>query len=680
MRLLHSAAIVLPLLASVQCFAPSDESEARTTDAAAESSVAVAAAPDDLASALSAAGARNADVAENAAFKGAVELLRSSQHLAAMRNFDQVAKTAPGLADWATYFAAWSAAGAGDVNAASERVAKLQADFRRDYGWKARAYAYEKSNNFQRAAAIADSAYRSIDSQRKYEAALEVARLRKDRALLNTVLDSGSVPVRGRAAELLLGMRPANADEWIRIARAKRAVGEPTAALDAYKKAGTLQAKYERAQYQFLLRRYANAAAQAEPVINGNNERAADAQFLRARALLRDGRVSAARSNLQGVLNKSNASKLTRAGAAYMLGDLEQDAGNHAKAREYFRKAVQEYPTSEPAANAYMRLGLRALVDKDYKEAIRLFDQYKRTHARTNYAAQAAYWAARAHLFAGEDSIGREFMRDVVSIDPFSYYGIQAADFLKIPLPKVPRGADTPEEVRQQATGAVRRLTLLRSLNLSEAAGYERDRTRAWITERPYGLHALVEEMQAQGHVSEGITLAWRVRDQDKQWTERTLKMIYPFPYQDVIVKNARLQKQDPYLIAALIRQESMFNPTVRSNAGAIGLMQVMPRTGASVARRIGIRNYSTSRLTDPEVNVRIGAEHFGNLMSEYGNNLELVIASYNAGMTPVSRWRTLPHLNDMEIFTERIPYAETREYVKILKRNRRMYTHLYGE
>jgi soluble lytic murein transglycosylase len=588
-------------------------------------------------------------------------------------------KSAPGLADWATYFAAWSAAAGGDVEAAHTRVQQLHAEFRRDYGWKARSYAYEKSNNLARAASIADSAYRQIDGQRRYEAGLEVARLRKQRALLNAVLDSGSVPVRGRAAELLLQWRPANADEWLRVARAKRAIGEPTAALDAFKRAGTLQAKWERAQYQFLLRRYGNAAAQAQPVINGNNERAADAQFLRARALLRNDQVSAARTNLRGVLDKSNAAKLTRAGAAFMLGDLEQDAGNQARAREYFRTAVQEYPTSEPAANAYMRLGLRALVEKDNKEAIRLFDQYKRTHARTNYAAQAAYWAARAHLIAGEDSAGRAFMRDVVAIDPFSYYGIQAAQFLKIPMPALAKGTASSAEVQQQARGAVQRLELLRNLNLSEAASYERERTRGWIAEQAGGLHALVEALQNSNHVSESITLAWRVRDQDKQWSERTLKMIYPFPYQEVITKNARLQKQDPYLIAALIRQESMFNPTVRSNAGAIGLMQVMPRTGAAVARRIGIPNYSTSRLTDPEVNVRIGAEHFGNLMSEYGNNLELVIASYNAGMTPVSRWRTLPHLGDMEIFTERIPYAETREYVKILKRNHRMYEYLYG-
>ncbi|HEY0671867.1 MAG TPA: transglycosylase SLT domain-containing protein, partial [Longimicrobiales bacterium] len=479
------------------------------------------------------------------------------------------------------------------------------------------------------------------------------------------------------AAELLLSMKPRNADEWIRIARAMRAIGEPTTALAAYKRAGTLQAKWERAQYQFLLRRYANAAAQAEPVVNGDNERAADAQFLRARALLRDDRVASAKANLRGVLNKSNANKLTRAGAAYMLGDLEQDEGDHAAAREYFRTAINAYSASEPAANAYMRLGLRALIQEDNKEAMRLFDQYRSVHAKTNYAPQATYWAARTRLKLGQDSAARALLKDVVALDPYSYYGLQAADYLKLPAPSLPQGLSTSAEVQQQARGAVRRLALLQSVQLSEAASYERERTRAWLTDQPGGLHALVEEMQQNGKVSEGIQLAWRVREQDGKWSERTLKMLYPFPYQDVIVRNARLQKQDPYLIAALIRQESMFNPTIRSNAGAIGLMQVMPRTGASVARRLGIRNYT---LTDPEVNVRIGAEHFGNLMSEYGNNLELVIASYNAGMTPVARWRKIPSLGDMEIFTERIPYAETREYVKILKRNQRMYELLYGE
>ena len=99
MRLLHSAALLLPLLTGVQCFAPSDDTEAKSVDAASETSVATDAKPDDLPAMLTAACARNADVAENATFKEALRLLRDGQHSAAVRAFDQTARSAPGVAD-----------------------------------------------------------------------------------------------------------------------------------------------------------------------------------------------------------------------------------------------------------------------------------------------------------------------------------------------------------------------------------------------------------------------------------------------------------------------------------------------------------------------------------------------------------------------------------------------------
>src|SRR5690606_13834287 len=141
------------------CFAPADESSA----AQAADSLAAARAeskPDDLAANLAAAGAPDADITDNSAFKEALTQLRAGNHSAAVRGFDAVAAREPGLADWATYFAAWSAAAAGDIEGAARRVAELHKDFQRDYGWKARAYAYEKANQAARAAAVADSAYR----------------------------------------------------------------------------------------------------------------------------------------------------------------------------------------------------------------------------------------------------------------------------------------------------------------------------------------------------------------------------------------------------------------------------------------------------------------------------------------------------------------------------------------
>ncbi|HEX6064013.1 MAG TPA: lytic transglycosylase domain-containing protein, partial [Longimicrobiales bacterium] len=230
----------------------------------------------------------------------------------------------------------------------------------------------------------------------------------------------------------------------------------------------------------------------------------------------------------------------------------------------------------------------------------------------------------------------------------------------------------------EQARGALRRQDLLQSVQLTEAASYEQERSRGYLTTQEGALHFVAEQLQRQGRIADGVTLGRRLHDADGRWNARTLKLIYPFPYRETIERHARENSLSPHLVAALIRQESMFNPSAKSAAGAVGLMQVMPKTGRSVAGRLGIKRFTPQHLTDPEINVRIGAAHFRHLMSEHENQLEHVIAAYNAGATSVSRWRGMHKDKDRQLFSERIPYAETREYVKILVRNTMMYELLY--
>lgn len=139
------------------------------------------------------------------------------------------------------------------------------------------------------------------------------------------------------------------------------------------------------------------------------------------------------------------------------------------------------------------------------------------------------------------------------------------------------------------------------------------------------------------------------------------LRMYYPVKYEDAIVKNAAKNGLDRYVIQGLIHQESYYNPKARSVVGATGLMQLMPPTGREIARRLR----SSGNLEDPDTNVKLGTYYFRTLVNMFGGSVNLAIASYNAGMGNVMKWRRAAPKKPLDEFLESMPFPETRNYVK---------------
>ena len=133
----------------------------------------------------------------------------------------------------------------------------------------------------------------------------------------------------------------------------------------------------------------------------------------------------------------------------------------------------------------------------------------------------------------------------------------------------------------------------------------------------------------------------------------------------------------DPYLLAGLIRQESSFTPDAMSRAGAQGLMQLMPPTAAGLARQLGV-DWGQQLVVVPDANLHLGVAHLTALLRSYDDQLAPAIAAYNAGGRPVSRWLRYPEASDAFLWVERIPYVETRGYVRTVLRNRELYRALY--
>jgi soluble lytic murein transglycosylase len=152
----------------------------------------------------------------------------------------------------------------------------------------------------------------------------------------------------------------------------------------------------------------------------------------------------------------------------------------------------------------------------------------------------------------------------------------------------------------------------------------------------------------------------------------------YPLAYWELIQQKAQERGLDPYLVLALIRQESLFDARARSPAAALGLMQLIPPTAARVAKQLGLPTPSQDMLFQPEVNIALGTQYLKDLLQRYSNNWFKALAAYNAGEAAVDRWEKEIVTDDIEEFVERIPYVETRGYVKLVLRNHRIYKRLY--
>jgi soluble lytic murein transglycosylase len=189
-----------------------------------------------------------------------------------------------------------------------------------------------------------------------------------------------------------------------------------------------------------------------------------------------------------------------------------------------------------------------------------------------------------------------------------------------------------------------------------------------------------------QGKNLGGINQIWELQDRDQpqdkqQWQElrqtpEYWQALYPFPFEQTILKWSKQRQLNPLLVSALIRQESRFEPEIRSSAGALGLMQVMPATGQDAAQNIGLKQHS---LTNPEDNVNIGTYYLDFTHNEYNNNSMLAVASYNAGPNAVLKWVSRYGLADEDEFVEKIPYGETQGYVESVFENYWNYLLIYN-
>jgi soluble lytic murein transglycosylase len=408
---------------------------------------------------------------------------------------------------------------------------------------------------------------------------------------------------------------------------------------------------------------------------------AAEARYVRAYALVRAGATVQARAAIARVLTLHGASSYA-ADARYLLADLESDAGRDTRARALFETACNATPVGIYSDDACMRAGVLSLALGDARRAALILDTLPARFPESVDAVAALYWAGRAWARVGDSTSARDRWRAVIARDPLSYYATRSVARLDT---TVWSPVLTPIPVSPLYQSALARAAALRQLGLFAEEGYELDEIEREASVTPALALGAGAALLQRGELPRAIRLGWRavaaareMHDSTARVDDRGYLLVFPLLREAELLARARANDVDPAIVAAVIRQESGWNPRAASSAGARGLMQVLPRTGAEIASSRHYPAWDPALLFVADVSLELGSAHLGAALSHY-NEISRALAAYNAGATRVRRWMERSGADDPEMFVERIPFVETRDYVRIVLRNAELYRALHG-
>ena len=362
---------------------------------------------------------------------------------------------------------------------------------------------------------------------------------------------------------------------------------------------------------------------------------------------------------------------------------------------KYHQVAIQGEPASQ-RAEGHWRVGWVYYRTGRYREAGESLRTLAEQHD-SEFEPQALYWMGRAAEQQQAES--QEHYKKLCQRHRFTYYCQLARERMKpSPIPEAPleltvasveplKDGETPAPVVTRADiaqqTAYRRAIELKTLGLDADAAHEVAVLAERYSREPDSLVALSTMLNEVGAYHQALRLARaRFRDQLERTGGTFAPSLWSVAYPTGLLPTIKLQGAkgvDPYLIAAIIREESQYDVKAVSRVGAIGLMQVMPATANNVAQRVGLPAVGREDLFDQETNIRIGVRYVEQLLEQFSGNLVYTIASYNAGPLAVGNWIAQYRGQGQDEFVELIPYQETRQYVKRVLRTYREYVRLGG-
>ncbi|MBV8843014.1 MAG: transglycosylase SLT domain-containing protein [Bryobacterales bacterium] len=361
-----------------------------------------------------------------------------------------------------------------------------------------------------------------------------------------------------------------------------------------------------------------------------------------------------------------------------------------------YRHCYESFPKDPPAAFCHWKVTWSHYIRR-LPDAGEMMREHLVLFPSSDEAPAALYFLGRLAEGSKDSGSALAFYSEVVREYPNQFYSTQARDRLASLGPGAPAPAATdflrtisfPRRMRIEsfkpsasATARIERAKLLQTAGLENLAQDEL-RYGAQVEDQPHLMAMELASLYSASHPDQALRyikhyvsgyLYLPIESAPLQfWT-----LAFPLPYRSDLERYSKQNGLDPFLVAALIRQESEFDAKVTSYANARGLTQILPSTGRELSRRLKM-SYTTAKLFQPAVNLQLGTYYLQSLTQQTGGKLEAALAAYNAGLSRARTWLKWGDFQEPAEFIETVPFSQTRTYVQAVLRNAYLYRQIYG-
>ncbi len=434
-----------------------------------------------------------------------------------------------------------------------------------------------------------------------------------------------------------------------------------------------------------------------------NQSRTQEALFGSARNLWNLDRNIEAEEIFRQAIHRNPNSRLGKRARFFLGKVLEADGKINEAVREY---QVLGKKRGKFAQRGAWRIGWIRYISGKFPEAAKKFQSNAKSFPKGDLLEANLFWRAKAFEKAGDLLAANQVYREVSSRFPFTYYGSTASGKLKktnlhnsqkakkikviqpisIKADEV-HGVATKPKLEKKSEIRLERVRELILLGLNKSAVFEIRNIEKGIRKTFSGTLWMADTYAQAGAYWEsqrllGLFARFKTKLREKELPQKFWRRFFPLVYKEDIHIQAKGLGLDPFIATSIIRQESMFDGSSISLVGARGLMQIMPDTGKRLYQLMEgeISEFAPDLLLDPKVNIRLGTKYLGELNSQYKGDWIKILSCYNAGPEAVANWvARFPEIKDPDEFVERIPFPETRNFVKRVLRNRLVYQSLYG-
>jgi soluble lytic murein transglycosylase len=455
-------------------------------------------------------------------------------------------------------------------------------------------------------------------------------------------------------------------DLYIEIINGDYSLEEKVKAYNAYR----ISFKVERNLKMFLdktgeMELYLRQLLEENPENTKNQEAWVDAKINYARAIWTEHMNTEARAILDDILEKKIGNNTQLATIYWIYGSLNIESKENVEALAKFEKASEyKISTLDLQENIHWAVVWNKYLLKKYPEVLIAADKFVKKSSNPNFIHKLNFWKAKTLEKLKRKEEADELFKLTMKNDSFGYYGLLAAMETRTPLESL-----ATSEVNTDPIGNIIldwliavdekmiAIKVLKEINPQFKTYAQR--------ERAMSLYALTGWYQ--GGMLQIYNFPMKMRD---ELTKKYISVIFPTPYQDIFLKYSKKFKVPEAYPLAITRQESAFNPNIRSWADAFGLMQMIPEKGIELSKKYKIPYKDFNDLYNPDMNIEMGTVLLSELRSKFKGKFAQSTAAYNASKSVITTWEKERFNGDYLEFIEMIPYEETRNYIKLVFRN----------